>query len=147
MFKGKLGEILKKAFMILGGLSFLWVTASGIFEMMFKPPTQQASQTETLSPQEKLQEAAKGYESVLENEPNNRFALEELVKVRLQLGDLQAALKPTEKLVKLEPENQRYQEVLSKIKAGLAQEKLPPSHQNSPSPSQENSSENKNVNE
>ena len=145
MLKGKFGEVFKKVFIVFAGLSFFWVTGSTVIQMMNNPQPEQVEQTATVSPEEQLQQAAKGYETVLENEPNNRFALEELVKTYLQLGDLQKALKPTEKLVEIAPENQSYQEVLSKIKAGLEQQKNALSNQNSAT--SEQSLENKSTNE
>lgn len=131
MLKGKFGEIFKKGFMILGGISFIWATGAGIFKMLMTPPTpvNNPTQEETKSPEQQLKEAAKGYEIVLEKEPNNRFALEELVTIYLKLGDLQSAVKPLKKLAELEPQNQDYQEALKKINATLAEK------QKSPSPS------------
>lgn len=124
MLKGKFGEIFKKGFIILGGISFVWATAAGVVNMVIKPQTKVENSTEIQdqSPEKKLKEAAKGYEMVLEKEPNNRFALQELVGIYLQLGDLQNAVKPLEKLAKLEPKNQDYQDALKKVKAGLDSE-------------------------
>lgn len=144
MLKGKFGEIFKKVLIIVGGLAFILGSGSTVIKMMIDSPAQQTetTPTETLSPEENLKQQAKGYENVLKNEPNNRFALEQLVKVYLELGNLQAAINPTEKLVKLDPTNQRYQEVLEKIKAGLAQQKEAPSNQKPSSPSEENKQKN-----
>lgn len=120
-------DILKKGFIIISGLAFFWFSAAGVFEMITKPVTPPViqNQGEDSSADALLIKEAKGYELVLEKEPNNRFALEKLVEIQLQLRNLQAALPLTEKLVKIEPENQRYQDVLKIIKQGLAQEKSP----------------------
>jgi len=64
-----------------------------------------------------------GYQLVLDKEPNNVFALEKLVEVNLQLGNLAQALPLTEKLAALQPTNQRYQDVLKIIKQGIEAQK------------------------
>jgi hypothetical protein len=136
-------EILKKGFIIISGLAFFWFSAAGVVEMITQPatPPVKANQTqgEDSSVKAKLEQEAKGYELVLSKEPNNRFALEKLVEIQLQLRNLQAALPLTEKLVKINPENTRYQEVLKIIKQGLAQEKSPTQPSiNSPHNNEEN---------
>ena len=139
MFRGKFGPIFKKCFLILACISFLGATGSGVFRMINSPQTnvKDQTQTENKSPEERLKEAAKGYETVLQKEPNNRFALEKLVEIRLQLKEFQGALESTAKLVELYPENQQYQQVLEYIKDNLAQ--ISPSDDNS-SPSAEEGS-------
>jgi tetratricopeptide (TPR) repeat protein len=131
MLKGKFREIIKKIIIIVSAISFFWVSGSRVVNMITKPQTEVPSQTETKSPEQQLQEAEKGYETVLEKEPNNRFALEKLVETRLQLRDLQGALEPTEKLVELYPESQQYQQVLAIIKENIAKESQ---SQDNPSP-------------
>lgn len=118
-------EIFKKSLIIISGLAFFWFSASSVIEMITKPATPPINQNqgENSSPNTILLKEAKGYELVLEKEPNNHFALEKLAQIQLQLGNLQAALPLMEKLVKIDPQNTRYQEVLNIIKQGLAQEK------------------------
>ncbi len=86
----------------------------GVFDKEPKPTesVQQSSQAELLNKQEK------GYESVLKREPNNQTALEELTKIRIQQNDIQGAIEPLEKLVKLHPDRQDYQQLLTQLKQG-----------------------------
>ncbi|MGY6528572.1 MAG: tetratricopeptide repeat protein [Cyanobacterium sp.] len=126
--KGK--EIFKKVFIILSGLAFVLFSVSAVVNMIINPQTPVS--TDNQNPQDdgvaisQIEREIAGYESVLENEPENRFALERLVELNLQKGDLQGALTPMKKLVAIQPEEERYQEVLGIIKQGLEEQENPP---------------------
>ncbi len=69
----------------------------------------------------KLELTAKGYEQVLEREPENTTALQGLLEARLQLfrlgqGDIKGIITPLEKLSKLNPEETRYAVLLAQAK-------------------------------
>ncbi|MBV6627036.1 MAG: tetratricopeptide repeat protein [Rivularia sp. (in: Bacteria)] len=69
----------------------------------------------------KLELTAKGYEQVLEREPENQTALQGLLEARLQLlrlgqGDIKGVITPLEKLSKLNPEETRYAVLLAQAK-------------------------------
>jgi cytochrome c-type biogenesis protein CcmH/NrfG len=63
-----------------------------------------------------LQKLVKGYELVLQREPNNQTALEKLSMIRLRMGDNKSAIALMERLVKLHPDRQDYQTVLANTK-------------------------------
>ena len=112
------GKILRKIMSLVGCVSFGGTALFGIANM-FKTGLQQPQQVETspvVSVEEQLQKRARGYESVLEREPENVTALEGLVKVRLEIGDKQGAIASLEKLVGLYPDREDYKVVLEQVK-------------------------------
>ncbi|BAZ00798.1 TPR repeat-containing protein [Tolypothrix tenuis PCC 7101] len=69
----------------------------------------------------KLQDEARGYQLVLQREPENQTALKGLLQARLQLltlkeGDIQGVIEPLEKLAKLNPEQTEYAVLLAQAK-------------------------------
>ncbi len=76
-------------------------------------PTQSASATPK---KEELEAQAKGYELVLQREPENSTALRGLLEARLGLGDVKGAIVPLEKLAKLNPNETEYAILLAQAK-------------------------------
>ncbi|MBD1923033.1 tetratricopeptide repeat protein [Microcoleus sp. FACHB-831] len=66
-----------------------------------------------------LQDQAKGYELVLQREPDSKTSLRGLLEVRLQLGDLKGATDALEKLAALSPEQTEYMVLLAQAKQQL----------------------------
>ena len=82
------------------------------------PTTTQTVGTDKISD---LQSQARGYELVLQREPNNQTALRGLLEVRLELVRLEQAtiedvIDPLEKLSELNPENRDYSILLAQAK-------------------------------
>lgn len=75
-----------------------------------KPVTAAVSQESLLAAQER------GYETVLQREPQNQTALEGLANVRLQMNNKVGAIEPLEKLVKLNPDRSDYKALLGQAK-------------------------------
>jgi tetratricopeptide (TPR) repeat protein len=68
-----------------------------------------------------LQDQVRGYESVLQKEPENQTALKSLLEAKLELlslkqGKIQDVIAPLEKLAKLNPEQTKYAVLLSQAK-------------------------------
>jgi tetratricopeptide (TPR) repeat protein len=72
----------------------------------------------------KLEDEARGYELVLQREPENQTALKGLLQARLQLlsmnrGEIQKVIEPLEKLAQLNPEQSEYGVLLAQAKQQL----------------------------
>jgi predicted Zn-dependent protease len=112
---------IQKIVLVLSMLSFFGTSIFGlgkVFKGVFEPPTKPTPTTEEQSATALLQKQEKGYEVVLKREPNNPTALEGLVKVRLQQNNIQGAIEPLETLIKLYPDRQDYQQLLTQLKQG-----------------------------
>lgn len=77
-------------------------------------PTADAASAKT-----ELESRAKGYELVLQREPENQAALRGVVESRIQLGDLQGIVDPLTKLADLNPDQPDYKVLLGQTKQQL----------------------------
>ncbi|WP_044170433.1 tetratricopeptide repeat protein [Kamptonema formosum] len=66
-----------------------------------------------------LEGQARGYELVLQREPDNQTALQGLLRTRLELRDIKGTIPPLEKLAKLNPDEPRYGVLLAQAKQYL----------------------------
>lgn len=98
------------------------VPATPLGQATSASPAVKASQKEPPTPQpEELRAQAKGYEAILQQEPDNQAALKGLVKTRLTLinlkqGEVKEVIEPLEKLAKLNPTEPRYTILLAQSK-------------------------------
>ncbi len=118
-------DILQKTFILASGLAFLGMMTLPMINIFTGGGNAPSSETEANqgpnpAEQEQLLAIAQGYEKVLEREPENSTALQGLVSTRLELRDLPGMVPPLEKLVKLYPDNQQYQDLLAAVKQQLA---------------------------
>jgi tetratricopeptide (TPR) repeat protein len=92
---------------------------NGILESSKAPATTSPSPTESgrsAPKKEELAAQAKGYELVLQREPENQTALRGLIEARLGLADIKGVIDPLEKLVKLNPNATEYAVLLAQAK-------------------------------
>ncbi len=110
---------LQQVLILVSGIAFVASTALGAVSLFTTNPqesTNKKNKVAATSIEEQLQVQIRGYESVLKREPENQSALEGLVKLQLQVGNLQAAVAPLEKLVKLNPNVESYKLLLAEVK-------------------------------
>ncbi|NJL90150.1 MAG: tetratricopeptide repeat protein [Coleofasciculaceae cyanobacterium SM2_1_6] len=109
---------------IFGAISFLGSTTygmAGIIQQGMEPPPAVTTQDPVASKNAELLARARGYELVLQREPNNTTALEGLAIAKIELGDAQGAIAPLERLVELNPENPEYKAALDQVRIGATQ--------------------------
>lgn len=108
--------------LVLAVVAFVGISLIPLIGTAFKEsqPSTQATPTSGRTPgvgqQSKLEEQARGYELVLQREPENQTALRGLVEARIQLRDLKNAIAPLEKLVALNPNQTEYNVLLARVK-------------------------------
>jgi tetratricopeptide (TPR) repeat protein len=132
-------KVLQRILVLGSGLAFLSSSIVFIVNSLFSGNTTSNPQTNnptgtTTSVQQQLLAQAQGYEKVLAREPDNVLALNALMKIRISLGDLQGAIAPTKKLIKLYPQETRFQEILTAIEKAIAEQKKQPSPQPTKTP-------------
>ncbi|RMF67660.1 MAG: Tfp pilus assembly protein PilF [Cyanobacteria bacterium J069] len=66
--------------------------------------------------QAELADQARGYELVLQREPDNQTALRGLLETRIRQGDVQGAIEPLEKLARLNPDQSDYTVLLAQAR-------------------------------
>lgn len=87
-------------------------------QVVSRSPSPSQTATATAAAQSDLQAQARGYELVLQREPDNQTALKGLLQVRLELvrqklAQIKDVIAPLEKLAKLNPDNVEYSVLLA----------------------------------
>ncbi|MGC9504246.1 tetratricopeptide repeat protein [Baaleninema sp.] len=99
----------------------LFPLLTGVLEA--RQPSQTPSPSPTsaanASSEDDLSAQARGYELVLQREPDNETALRGLIDVRRQQGDIEGAIEPLERLAELNPDEPRYTILLAQTKQYL----------------------------
>ena len=117
---------LQRLLITIFGLAFLGSTVFFMLGSILNSNSTSSDITPTApSPESQLLLQARGYEKVLEREPENITALSGLVRTRLELQDLEGAIIPLEKLIELNPQQEELTILLETIEQELA--KPPPS--------------------
>ncbi len=108
---------------VLGILAFLVPTLAQVIPTFF--PSGQPSTANNPAPgatatpaaqKAELEAQAKGYELVLQREPDNQTALKGLLQTRLQMNDIKGAIAPLEKLSQANPNETMYATLLAQAK-------------------------------
>lgn len=99
--------------MALVALAFAGLSIAPLLGAFQNTPQVAASPS---SPQERLETEAKGYELVLQREPDNQAALRGLIEVRVQQGNIEAIVPVLEKLAEQNPDQADYQVLLAQTK-------------------------------
>ncbi len=110
---------IKQVFALVSMVSFGGSAIFGIFSLFssgLSSQHQQKSAPVEVSQESLLAAQERGYETVLQREPQNQTALEGLAKVRLQMNNKVGAIEPLEKLVKLNPNRADYKALLGQAK-------------------------------
>ncbi|MEG4035544.1 tetratricopeptide repeat protein [Microcoleus sp. S36b_A4] len=113
------GDRIKQIFALVSMVGF---GGSAIFGMVslfgsgLSSQHQQKSAPVAVSQESLLAAQERGYETVLQREPQNQTALEGLANVRLQMNNQIGAIEPLEKLVKLNPDRADYKALLRQAK-------------------------------
>lgn len=109
-------NLIQKIIIIASILAFVGSTGMMAASLFTTPnQAQQAPQSQAEAAQQQLLTAEKGYEQVLAREPNNQFALQQLITVRLELGKFQESIEPLEKLLEGDPKNQQALQALAAV--------------------------------
>ena len=110
-----------KVFVIVSGIAFLASSGMGISSMIGESIDRPAqNQNAAQSQNAQLQAEEKGFATVLNREPNNQTALRGLVEIRMRRGDVPGTKAALEQLVKLNPTDNRYKELLAEINKHVA---------------------------
>ncbi|GBF82462.1 tetratricopeptide repeat protein [Aphanothece sacrum] len=120
-----MSENFKKIVMVLASLAFLATMIFPLMGSLNKSPSssEKSNATTNESEDKQLNAVVQGYEKVLAREPNNPTAkqglqqvLEALVVTKIKQKDLNGAIPVMEKLVKVDPSNSKYKEILTNMK-------------------------------
>jgi tetratricopeptide (TPR) repeat protein len=112
--------IMLVALLGFSGLPWIGSLFSGVRVSATTVPVNLPSAVKDFSPvTPQLEKEAKGYQSVLEREPDNDFALTKLLEIRLEQRDFATAVELLEHLILLNPQQSKYKLLLAQIKVEL----------------------------
>jgi hypothetical protein len=116
-----------KIVVLLSGVAFLGSSVAGIGGLIASSLQKPAAKENIASSQDaQLQAQEKGFLGVLKREPNNPTALKgaiEIWRIRIDKGDAKGVKTTIEGLVKSDPKNKIYKELLVEIDKSIAETK------------------------
>ncbi len=111
---------LKRILILVSGFAFVGSTLFVIAASLFGGGQQNHQTGDNYSNPEaveqQLAEIEKGYQSVLQREPDNQTALMGLVEVRLQMNNIAGVIESLEKLIELNPQETRFLEMQAALR-------------------------------
>ena len=111
-------------FMLLALLTFTFLPlVSSVLQADSSSSTTPVASNPQQILQNKYEIEAKGYQVVLEREPENQNALQGLIQAKLNQGDLQGSIAPLEKLAQLNPNVSDYTLLLAQAKQQVGEVK------------------------
>lgn len=108
--------------LVLAVLAFIGISTIPIVTSLLENNQPTTASTPSTKPsisteqQTQLEEQAKGYELVLQREPQNQTALRGLLEAKLKLGDIPGAIAPLETLAQLNPNQPEFAVLLGQAK-------------------------------
>jgi len=111
----------KKAIALVSMVSFFGSLLFTGVSTVYKSIHQATRENAPLTAEASLQQQARNYELVLQREPNNQMALEQLSLLRLQLQDVEGSVAILAKLVKQHPDRKDYQVLLQQMRKRSSQ--------------------------
>lgn len=117
--KQKNKTLLRVATLIMGlgfAGSTLAIALSSVFSQNNYTASEAQPSADNPSTEKQIQMQVKGYEKVLEREPENLTALQGLAQIHLQTGNTKQAIPVLEKMVKYYPEQPEFAGILQILK-------------------------------
>jgi len=111
----------KKAIALVSMVSFFGSLLFTGVSTVYKSIHQTTRENAPLTAEASLQQQARNYELVLQREPNNQMALEQLSLLRLQLQDVKGSVAILAKLAKQHPDRKDYQVLLQQMRKQSSQ--------------------------
>ncbi len=118
-------EKARKYIPLVSGVFLIAMSISSLAGMFGSTSVQPNPSSQQASMEQQIASQKRGYEIVLQREPNNEIALRGLVELAIQANNLTEAIPPLEKLVKLNPNYPEYQTLLTEVKARASQTNPP----------------------
>ncbi len=96
-------------FSVVISLAFLGASFAPLISSLLAPPTPRSQpQATNLSETEKIKLEIASFEKVLAKEPTNQFALQNIIELRNQIGDIKGTIEPLKTLADAYPEQTKY---------------------------------------